>query len=130
MEKNEKQFYKEIELAVENIISASHKLTKVTLDQAFNQLKSKKRQTVFVKTTNNVGKIIEKRSAEELANLRERFHKAVCEYPGQTMKILSAKLNLEVRELHFPAVQLRTQGKIKIVGNRQFTRYFPRTDSE
>jgi predicted transcriptional regulator len=60
----------------------------------------------------------------------ERFYEAVVAHPGQTMAFLAAKLELRPQELHRPMDLLRQAQKIRSVGQRNFTKYFPMVDGE
>jgi len=66
-----------------------------------------------------------KRSAEELGKLETRLLAAVCASPGETMLVLAAQLGVPSRQLAVPAKRLRHAGRIRSVGERNATRYFP-----
>ena len=69
-----------------------------------------------------------RRSPEEIAALGERFYEVVCQQPGETMAVLAKTLGTTPRALYRPAMTLRKQGRIRAVGQRQRTRYFPMGD--
>jgi predicted transcriptional regulator len=66
-----------------------------------------------------------RRSAEELAELCERLAAAVTERPGESMASFARQLGVSVRDLHRPMTVLKDKGRIRSVGQRQLTRYFP-----
>ena len=66
-----------------------------------------------------------RRSREELAALEERLYEAIRRPPGETMAVISPAVGATARELHRPATTLRQQGRVRSVGQRQYTRYFP-----
>lgn len=66
-----------------------------------------------------------KRASADIAALGERFYKAVCAKPGETMTVLRADVGASARELHRSVTLLRRAGQVRAVGNRHLTRYFP-----
>lgn len=71
------------------------------------------------------GAIGQRRSAADLDVLGERLAAAVCSKPGSTMVVLAAEVGATVRELERPAQRLKNAGRIRTVGERNLTRYFP-----
>ena len=61
-----------------------------------------------------------------LSATAERLYAAVCAHPGEGMSTLAAALGMTARQLKRPMRQLRQAGRIRSVGQRQATRYFPR----
>ena len=66
-----------------------------------------------------------RRSGDKLAERGERLYAAICAHPGETMGVLSAVAGATPRELNRPATLLRRAGRVRSVGQRQHTRYFP-----
>jgi len=66
-----------------------------------------------------------RRSREELAELEQKLYEAVRAHPGETMAVLAEKVGATARELNRPALALRRNGRVRSVGKRQYTRYFP-----
>ena len=66
-----------------------------------------------------------KRDAQELAALEERFYETVCARPGETMTVLAAHLNMSPRTLKQGMVRCKRAGRVRSVGQRQSTKYFP-----
>lgn len=66
-----------------------------------------------------------RRSAAELSALGERLHEAVCAHPGETMSVLAPALGTTPRELSRPMMALKGAGRVRSVGERDRTRYFP-----
>ena len=71
-----------------------------------------------------------RRDRAEIQRVSERFYEAVVAHPGQTMVFLAAKLELRPQELHRPMDLLRQARKIRSVGQRNFTKYFPMAAGE
>jgi predicted Zn-dependent protease len=69
-----------------------------------------------------------KRAPSEIAVLGERFYEAVCAKPGETMTVLAAEVGASARELHRSVTLLRRAGRVRAVGSRHQTRYFPMTE--
>ncbi len=70
----------------------------------------------------------ERRSREEVAELEERLYEAVRAHPGETMTVLAEAVGSTPRQLNRPATLLRRAGRVRSVGQRQYSRYFPMGD--
>jgi len=66
-----------------------------------------------------------RRSREEMAALEERLYEAIRGHPGETMAVIAPVVGATARALNRPATALRRQGRVRSVGQRQHTRYFP-----
>ena len=66
-----------------------------------------------------------RRSREELAALEERLYAAIRSHPGETMAVLAPVVGATAQELNRPVRTLRGDGRVRSVGQRQYTRYFP-----
>ena len=66
-----------------------------------------------------------RRPPGELSALSERLYAAICAQPGAAMGVLAVQLGATPRELNRPATHLRRTGRVRSVGQRQGTRYFP-----
>lgn len=68
-----------------------------------------------------------RRTPEEVAALSERFYEAVTANPGEMMTTLAKKVGVSGDELHRPMTLLKRAGRVRSVGERSHTRYFPST---
>ncbi|MCG8553801.1 MAG: hypothetical protein MJD61_00715 [Proteobacteria bacterium] len=66
-----------------------------------------------------------RRTPEQIAALGERLYEALCAQPGQTMSVLAPQLGATPVELQRPMAVLKRAGRVRSVGKRQRTRYFP-----
>lgn len=66
-----------------------------------------------------------RRTKVELAELAERFYAVLCKHPGATMAVLAPKVGALPRELHRPVALLKRASRVRSVGERQWTTYFP-----
>lgn len=66
-----------------------------------------------------------RRDPQEVQALAEQLHAAVLETPGETMGVLAERLGAKVRDLHRPMTNLKRAGRLRSVGTRNRTRYFP-----
>lgn len=66
-----------------------------------------------------------RREPDEVAALAERLCKLVCASPGEAMTTFAADMGTTVRELHRPMSKLKDAGRVRSVGERHRTRYFP-----
>ena len=66
-----------------------------------------------------------RRRSSELEALAQALLEAVHASPGERMTVLATRVSAEPRSLLRPMAQLKASGRIRSVGERQFTRYFP-----
>jgi hypothetical protein len=66
-----------------------------------------------------------RRGGEEIGALGERFYEALCGAPGETMTVLAPVVGSTARELSRPVSLLKRAGRIRSVGTKHSTRYFP-----
>jgi hypothetical protein len=62
-----------------------------------------------------------------MAAVVEALYAAVCAQPGETMAVLAPQLGESPKQLHRPMSRLRRDGRVRSVGARSWTRYFPMT---
>lgn len=66
-----------------------------------------------------------RRASHELGELAERLFQAVNACPGETMRVLAARVGGKPRGQHRPMMQLKATGRVRSAGERNSTRYFP-----
>ena len=66
-----------------------------------------------------------RRPPDEIGALSERFYEVVSRKPGETMAVLAPIVGATARELNRPVILLRRAGRIRSVGIKHATRYFP-----
>ena len=65
------------------------------------------------------------RAKSELSALGERFFEVLSRKPGETMGVLSAEVGASPVELHRAVARLREAGRVRTIGGRSQTQYFP-----
>ncbi len=68
-----------------------------------------------------------RRAPGEIAELGERLLAAVAATPGETMATLASRIGSTARELSRPVGRLKHAGRLRTVGQRGHTTYFPAT---
>ena len=71
------------------------------------------------------GRPAPKRAPEELVALGERFYAVLCRQPGETMTTLAPQVGVAPRVLQVAVARLRRDGRVRAIGKRQQTRYYP-----
>ena len=61
--------------------------------------------------------------------LGERFYAILCRQPGEKMTTLAPKVGVTPRVLQVAVARLRRDGRVRAIGKRQQTRYYPMTKS-
>ena len=113
----------EIESAIQQIVEASHAAAQQALDRALGRGSAPRRRARPRPASGRRG--YKKRSTQEVSALAEQFYSAVCERPGQTIGVLADALELPTAQLRASVSVLRRGGRVRTVGNKQHTRYFP-----
>ena len=113
---------KQIEDVVREHMEASRRAAADAVQRAFSSASSSPRSKTARPTTRANGR---RRPPTEVAALGERLYEAVCAQPGETMSVLAAELGMTPRELHRPMAVLKRAGRVRSVGARHQTRYFP-----
>jgi hypothetical protein len=70
-----------------------------------------------------------RRAPAELVALGERFYAVLCQRPGETMTTLALQVGVAPRVLQVAVARLRRDGRVRAVGKRQHTRYYPMATS-
>ena len=115
-----------IEQFVREHIASIHRNAREALERAFAGATSPRPRRVSQGHVAGGGK---RRAPTEVSALGERLYRAVCARPGEGMGVLARELGASARELHRPMAVLKKAGRIRSVGQRSLTRYFPRTGS-
>jgi hypothetical protein len=68
-----------------------------------------------------------RRRSAEVSELGERLYRAVWAHLGEGLAALAGELGASARELHRPMALLKQAGRVRSVGQRHQTRYFPRS---
>ena len=66
-----------------------------------------------------------RRPPGEVAALAERLYEAVCAHPGETMATIAPSVGESPRALNRPMMHLKRARRVRSVGQRHNTRYFP-----
>lgn len=66
-----------------------------------------------------------RRTAEELAGACDALCEVVRAHPGASMVTLAERMGAEARTLRRPMATLRATGRVRSVGQRHLTRYYP-----
>jgi hypothetical protein len=72
-------------------------------------------------------KVAPRRAPEELVALGERFYAVLCRRPGEMMTALAPEVGVAPRVLQVAVARLRRTGRVRAIGKRQQTRYYPMT---
>jgi hypothetical protein len=70
-----------------------------------------------------------RRGPEELVALGERFYTVLCQRPGETMATLAPQVGVAPRVLQVAVGRLRRDGRVRVIGKKQHTRYYPMATS-
>jgi hypothetical protein len=120
---------KPIEQAVEQYVAEVRRAAVAVLERAFSSSPSTgARSSTTPRPRVKARAVDARRSGEELAEVRARLCELVRTRPGEAMITFATELGMSVRELHRPMSVLKREGRVRTVGQRQLTRYFPTVD--
>jgi hypothetical protein len=118
-----------IESAVERLVrehlAQCEAVAERAVRSAFRRASSTTSQPTQSKSKRSTRSSSRRRSPEEIASLGERLYEAICRHPGETMAVIAPTLGATPRELERPSTLLRRAGRVRSVGQRHATRYFP-----
>lgn len=114
-----------LETIVTQYIAEAHRAAQQALERAFASASTTTRKTARPSTARATRQSSKRRPAKELGELAEQLVELVRAQPGESMTTFAAELELPVRALHRPMMQLKRDGRVRSVGERQHTRYFP-----
>lgn len=123
MTKQNDDLIEEIEELVREHLDATRRAAAAAVERAFSLSPATPR--VHAKSGTTPRAPHGRRSAAELSALGERLLEAVCAHPGETMAVLAPKLGKTPRELQRPMAVLKRAERVRSVGQRHLTRYFP-----
>lgn len=66
-----------------------------------------------------------RRAAAEVSTLAQQLYAAVRAHPGETIAVIAAEVGQPPSALHRPMFHLKREGRVRSVGQRHQTRYFP-----
>jgi hypothetical protein len=117
-----------IEHLVEEYISATRAAAQAALNRAFATGATatvRPSRSTSAGPTSSRSRPGTRRAADEIGALSERLYEAVCRTPGETMAVIAPVVGATARELNRPMLRLKTAGRVRSVGTRHATRYFP-----
>jgi hypothetical protein len=112
-----------IEQLVQEYISATRIAAQAAMDRAFASTGGEK---VMKRRQDGAPRPSRRRPSAEVAALGEQLYAAVRERPGETMTGLAPVVGRSARDLQRPMTLLKRAGRVRSVGRRQGTRYFPK----
>jgi len=112
----------QIEQLVRAHIETTRREASEAVARAFASRFAAPRASTAPKPTRTNGR---RRGAAALTALGERLYEAVRAQPGETMAVLAPELGCTPRELHRPMAALKQAGRVRSVGQRHQTRYYP-----
>jgi hypothetical protein len=130
---NPQELCKRIEHLVEEYISATRVAARAAVDRAFAtaatpSAKPSRPTTTAPAPARSRGGA--RRAADEIGTLSERLYEAVYRMPGETMTVIAPTVGATARELNRPMLRLKQAGRVRSVGTRHATRYFPMAREE
>lgn len=119
-----------IEQLIREQIAAIHRIARDAVDRAFagaTQSAHSPRRMAPQPGAARAAKSVKRRAPAEVSALGEKLYQAVCGHPGEGMVVLARELGASARELHRPMALLKQAGRVRSIGQRHQTRYFPKT---
>jgi hypothetical protein len=121
----EQKLEQQIGAAVAAYLEASQAAARAAMERAFRSAPSAPSRAAKAPVGNRRSGA--KRNPAEMERLSDSLEQAVRARPGETMKTYADELGATPRQLQVPAARLKRTGRVRTVGQRQFTRYYPTT---
>ena len=122
-------FSKRIELLVREHVEACRELAQAAIERALGAppalSSTKAMASVRATLPPRPGTTGRRRTQAEMETLCEQVYAAVLGKPGATMMMLAPELGLPTTALQRPMATLKEQGRVRSVGARALTRYYP-----
>lgn len=115
----------QIERVVRAHIEASRAVAEAALSRAFDAAVSSAKAKTKPPCRPTQTRGLQRRSEAEVTAASEQLYQAVCAAPGESMAVLAATLGSPPKELLLPMEKLRRAERVRSVGERHQTRYFP-----
>lgn len=116
----------QIERLVQQHVAEIQRAARQALERAFSAVPVERATSITVdRASRRSAGATKRRASAEVSALGERLYRAVCEHPGESMARLSGVVGASARELHRPMALLKSAGRVRSVGERHATRYFP-----
>ena len=112
----------QLEVLVTEYIAEGHRAAQQALERAFSASATKSKRPASKTPKRSTGP---HRSPKQIAELGERLYELVCAQPGESMVVFAAELGESVCALQRPMFRLKRAGRVRTVGQRHQTRYFP-----
>ena len=109
----------QIERLVREHLAAQQMAARAAVERAFAVVTPSARVTVRRRAS------FTRRGPAAVAELAEQLFEAVQACPGETMTVIAARVGEKPRALQRPMLHLKDDGRVRSVGERNFTRYFP-----
>ena len=126
---NEQKLEQQIESAVGEYLRASKAIAERAVQRVFASAVTPPARAASASERSKPTTRRIRRSAAEIAALDAKLIAAVRTHPGETMKTLASHVGVSPAELQMTVSRLKREGGLRVVGNRQFSRYFSATDT-
>lgn len=113
----------QIEHLVREHIEATRRAAAQAVERAFASSSSSSRRPAACRAPRRAAG--GRRSPDEIAAIGEQLYAAVVADPGETMAVLAPGVGATPSELHRPMAMLKRDGRVRSVGQRHQTRYYP-----
>jgi prophage DNA circulation protein len=126
---NSQDLCNQIEHLVQAYIAATRAAAQAAMERGFAMLPAMKlkaqRAPEVRRQANDEARRGVRRASAEVEALCERLYEVVCKMPGETMTVLAPEVGATSRELNRPMTRLKSAGRVRSVGTKHATRYFP-----
>ena len=128
--RNPEELTQQIERLVEQYLAQSRNAAREAIERAFGapaRVRKTTRGTASPSPRRSGGR---RRSAEEIGQVAAELYERVRAQPGESMVTFAAELEMSVRSLQQPMMLLKKEGRVRSVGQKNRTRYFPAVGSK
>lgn len=126
---NEEQLEEQIAKALSSYFEAGQQIARRALERALSGKPKVASSRSMARAPRSERPRQRKRSRAVIDQLCESFWMAVSAHPGESMQFLAERVGECPSQLGIVVSRLKRADRIRTVGSRQFTRYFPATET-
>jgi hypothetical protein len=125
--KTPQQLAQAIEALVAAYVDDARRLAQLALDQAFGRTAAaaSRPSRTSGRPRSDADLVGKRRSRQKMTEMQEKLVVLVAARPGISMPEIVEEMGMPMSSMRRPLVALRADGRVRSVGERNLTRYFP-----
>jgi DNA-binding NtrC family response regulator len=123
--RNPQELANAIETLIASYLDEAHRAARDAIEASLSGRRSSRGAGAKPERTAPPASGCKRRTAAELAEVSERLHALVRARPGEAMAVFADEMGVAAHTLHRPMAKLKAEGRVRTLGQRHLTRYYP-----